>query len=240
MAQTSLKTILMLYLAANHLITHGVTGMNDGKISVFFADDHEMVREALVALLAHEGDIEVVGQCGSGLAALSLVQELRPDVAILDITMPELNGLDVCKQLRRKRPKTAIVILTMHDDSQLVSRALEYGAAAFLLKDSAAERLCETVRAVANGKECIYPVGSGVDIDAGPVMEDNYEQLTPRERQVLQLIAEGQTSRKIAEALSLAVKTVDTHRNNMMHKLQIHDQTTLVKFALRKGIISMP
>ena len=214
--------------------------MNDEKISVFFADDHEMVREALAALLARENDIQIVGQCSNGLDALDLVQKIHPDVAILDVTMPGLNGLDVCKQLRRKCPKTAIVILTMHDDEQLAARAMEYGAAAYLLKDSAAKRLCEIVRVVAGGKACFYPNISGMAVVARQENEDGYEQLTPRERQVLQLIAEGQTSRKIAKGLSLAIKTVDSHRNNLMHKLNVHDQTTLVKYALRKGIISMP
>ena len=213
--------------------------MVDEKISVFFADDHEMVREALAALLSREADIEIVGQCGDGLEAMDRILEVGPDVAILDVTMPGLNGLDVCEQLRRKKQDIAVIILTMHDDRHLVFRAMEYGASAYLLKDSAAAMLSETVRAVADGKTFMDPGFSRVAEVAAGQVEDTYGQLTPRERQVLQLIAEGKTSRKIAKVLSLSVKTVDTHRTNLMHKLNIHDQTALVKYALRKGIISI-
>ena len=213
--------------------------MIDEKISVFFADDHEMVREALAALLAREADIEVVGQCGDGLEAVDRILEVGPDVAILDVTMPGLNGLDVCEQLHRRKQDLAVIILTMHDDGHLASRAMEYGASAYLLKDSAAAMLSETVRAVANGKTFMDPSFSGVAEVAAGQAEVTYGQLTPRERQVLQLIVEGKTSRKIAEVLSLSAKTVDSHRTNLMHKLNIHDQTALVKYALREGIISI-
>ncbi|MFP4052574.1 MAG: response regulator [Phycisphaerae bacterium] len=210
------------------------------EIKVFLADDHVMVREGLAALVSEDPSIRVIGQAGDGLKVVDEVKRLSPDVVMLDVTMPGLNGLDVCREISRKCKNSAVLILTMHDDEQFIATALENGASGYLLKEAATDELCQAVRRVAEGE--LY-LGSGIPKSA--VMravrgnEDPYDRLTTRERQVLQLIAEGKTNRAIAEELNLAVKTVDTHRSRLMRKLNIHDQTSLVKFALRKGIISL-
>lgn len=214
--------------------------MGDGTIRIFLADDHVMVCEGLAALVAKDSGIQVVGQCANGLEVVPKVEETRPDVVVLDISMPGLNGLDVCRELTRKMKNVAVLILTMHDDEQFVAIAMEHGASGYLLKESAGEQLAEAVRQVARG-ELFF--GPGISRSAmqkiGHAEAEPYDRLTTRERQVLQSIAEGQTNREIAEQLGLAVKTVDTHRTRLMRKLNIHDQTSLVKFALRKGIVSL-
>ncbi|MHC4981602.1 MAG: response regulator [Planctomycetota bacterium] len=206
---------------------------------VFLADDHVMVREGLAALVGREPDIEVIGQEGQGLSVVECVLECRPDVVVLDIMMPGINGLDICRELTRKAKKTAILILTMYDDEQFIVRALEYGASGYLLKEAAGDKLATAVRTVARGELYLGPgIPKHVVGCIGRGGADPYERLTTRERQVLQLIAEGKTNRQVAEELNLAVKTVDTHRSHLMRKLDIHDQTSLVKFAIRKGIVS--
>ena len=221
---------------------HGKAGVDmagDG-IRVFFADDHAMIREGLAELVARQDDVEIVGQCGDGMAVLDQVQQLDPDVIVLDITMPGLNGLDVCRELTRRDKTRAILILTIHDDEQFVARAIEYGASGYLLKESAADELVEAIRAVAHGELYLGPgIPRTVLERIAKGEQDPYDRLTTRERQVLQLIAEGMTNRQVADELKLAVKTVDTHRMRLMRKLNIHDQTTLVKFAVRKGIVTL-
>ena len=209
-------------------------------IKVFLADDHAMVREALAALIARNEDIDVVGQCGQADKISEMVRKHSPNVVVLDIAMPGLNGLEVCRQLARKSKGPAILILTMYDDEEVVATALRYGAGGYLLKEAASEQLTEAIRAVAAGD--LY-LGGGIPRTVLEHMHsaesDPYERLSARERQVLQMIAEGKTNREVAEQLSIAVKTVDTHRSHLMNKLDIHDQTTLVKYALRKGIVPL-
>jgi DNA-binding NarL/FixJ family response regulator len=214
--------------------------MPDKQITVFLADDHAMVREGLAALVSEDESIEVIGQTGDGLKVTEEVRRLSPDVVLLDVTMPGLNGLDVCREISRKFKDTAVLILTMHDDEQFVATALENGASGYILKEGAADELCEAVRKVAEGELCLGEgISKSVVLRAVRGHEDPYNKLTTRERQVLQLIAEGKTNRSIAEELGLAVKTVDTHRSRLMRKLGIHDQTSLVKYALRRGIVSL-
>jgi len=214
--------------------------MGEGKTSVFFADDHAMIREGLVELVGRHDDLEIVGQCGDGVSALTQVEQLKPDVVVLDITMPGLNGLDCCRELIRQNRSQVILILTIHDDDQFIARAIEYGASGYVLKEAAADQLVEAIRAVARGELYLGPgISRSVLKRVANGDRDPYDRLTTRERQVLQLIAEGKTNRKIAEELSLAVKTVDTHRMRLMRKLDIHDQTTLVKFAVRRGIVTV-
>ena len=214
--------------------------MNAEPISVFLADDHRMVREGLASLMAKAPGIRVVGQCGDGLKVLEEVQRTQPDVVVMDIAMPGLNGLDICRELVRKMPETFVLILTMHADEQFIARALEYGASGYLLKEAAAEQLAEAIRAVARGVLFLGPgILRSVVQRIGQNTNDPHELLTNRERQVLQLVAEGMTNRQIAEELGVAVKTVDAHRSHLMRKLGIHDQTSLVKYALRRGIASL-
>ncbi|MCK5113917.1 MAG: response regulator transcription factor [Phycisphaerae bacterium] len=210
------------------------------KIEIFLADDHAMVREGLAALVEADEGIEVVGQCGDGLKVVSEVLACNPDVVILDITMPGLNGLDICRELVKKCDGISVLVLTMHSNEQFIAQALENGATGYLLKESAAEKLNEAIRRVASGEIFLGPgIPRNVLQRLGQIERDPYQKLSTRERQVLQLIAEGKTNRIVAEVLGLSTKTVDTHRTRLMRKLNIHDQTSLVKFAIRKGIISV-
>ena len=198
-----------------------------------------MVREALAALISGN-DIDVVAQCGNGLQVIDLVRQHSPEVVLLDITMPGLNGLDICREITRRFPDTAVLILTMHDDQQLIARALEHGASGYMLKEAAAGQLIVALHTVARGELYLGPgIPRTVLQHIGKGDHDPYETLTARERQVLQLIAEGKTNRQVADALHLSFKTVDTHRSHLMRKLDLHDQTSLVKFALRRGIIPL-
>lgn len=212
--------------------------VNDNPIKVFLADDHTILREGIAALLFGSPEFRIVGQCGDGAKLVEQVLAARPDVAVLDITMPGLNGLDACRELSRKAKNLAMLILTMHNNEQFIARALEYGAGGYLLKESAGSELRNALKAVMRGD--LY-LGSGISrsivrrIAKGE--NDPHELLTSRERQVLQLIAEGKTNPQIAREQGLSVKTVNAHRWNMMRKLNIHDKATLVRYALRKGII---
>jgi len=209
------------------------------RIRLFLADDHTMVREGLAALLNRAEDIDIVGECGDGLRVVREVLAARPDVVVLDLSLPGLNGLDICRQLARKAPDCSVLVVTMHSDEEFMVRALQNGACGYLLKEAAADQLVQAVRIVARGQMYLGPgvprtVLKRLAAGAGG---DPYDLLTTRERQVLQLIAEGRKNRDIAELLGLSVKTVDTHRAHLMRKLDIHNQTDLVKFAIRKGII---
>ncbi len=199
-----------------------------------------MVREALAETLDRAPDIRVVGQCGDGLEVVPAIRTHKPDVAVLDISMPGLNGLDICRELVRRFKGVSVLLLTMHDNEEFVATGLKYGASGYLLKESAADELVEAVRTVAGGELVLGPgVRRGALPRKGRKRPDPYDRLTTRERQVLQLIAEGKTNRRIADQLDLAVKTVDTHRTRLMRKLNIHDQTSLVKYALKRGIVSL-
>lgn len=210
-------------------------------ISIFLADDHTLVREGVAALIAKVADMQVVGQCGDGLRVVDEVLAVLPRVVLLDLTMPGLNGLDICRQLVKKAKNSAVLVLTMHADEEFIVQALQNGASGYLLKEAAADQLAEAVRTVARGD--LY-LGTGVPKSVLNRLvkgsdSDPYNLLTPREREVLHMIAEGKTSRSIAEKTGISAKTVETHRANLMKKLKIHDQTALVKYALRRGIVSL-
>ena len=213
----------------------------NGNIRVFLADDHELVRAGIALLIAREGDMEVVGECGDGLEVVEAVVKADPQVVVLDLMMPGLSGLEICLRLQKKARGVGVLVLTMLDDKDIMVRALVNGAIGYLLKESVPEQLAEAVRTVARDE--LY-LGSGVpravlnQLAAGRG-GDPYDRLTPREREVLQLIAEGNTNRQVAEMLGVAVKTVDTHRARLMRKLSIHDQTALVKYALKRGTIQL-
>ena len=209
-------------------------------ITVFLTDDHTVVRQALAEMIGRHPEFEVVGQCGDGLRVAEQVQAIKPDVLVLDVAMPGLNGLDICRDLTRRMRNLAVLILSMHDDEEFVVRAMENGALGYMTKEADDSQLIEALRSVSRGELYLAPgLSRGVLQRLGRGGDDPYEQLTARERQVLQLIAESKTNREVADALGIAVKTVETHRARLMRKLDIHDQTTLVKYALRKGIISL-
>lgn len=212
--------------------------MTDKKISVLLVDDHKMVREGLALLIDRDPRLNVVGQCGDGLRVLGMVNQLKPQVVVLDIELPGLNGLDVCHEISKKYNSVAVLILTMHDDEVFVMRAVQSGAKGYLLKDAAAKKLSDGIVTIANGLPFFNKAIKRKP--NGSLGDDIYDTLTLRERQVLQMIAEGKTSRQIAQNLHLAVKTVETHRTRLMGKLDIHNINALVKYAIKRGIVQLP
>ncbi len=211
------------------------------KIKVFLADDHTMVCEALARLLSDDERISIVGRCNEALKVAEGVKQTRPDVVVLDVMMPGMNGLEICNILhKQKNTPPAVLFLSMYKDEQFVERAFANGATGYLLKDSAAGELIEAIETVKKGQRYIgfgvpkRPLENIKGHNKGP-----YFRLSRRERQVLQMVAEGKKNRQIAEILGVAVKTVDTHRSRLMRKLDIHDQATLIKFALRHGLVPL-
>jgi len=207
-------------------------------IRVFVADDHAVMRDGLKALLQAAGDITVVGEVGNGQEAVRRVLDLRPDVVLMDIAMPELNGIEAARLLREKCPGSRIVMLSMHSSSEHVFRALDSGAAGYLLKESAGNEVVAAVRAVHAGNRYLSPAVAEAQRDtsqragaASPL-----ESLSPRERQVLQLVVEGNSSAEIARVVHLSPKSVETYRSRLMRKLGVADVPALVKFALQHGI----
>jgi DNA-binding NarL/FixJ family response regulator len=214
--------------------------MAEGLIYLFLVDDHRMFREGLASLVALAADIQVVGQSAGGANCLGEILAAKPDVVVLDIAMPGFNGLDLCRLLRQQAPDMGVLFMTMLLDDDMVARALEYGASAYLTKDASPEQFIEGVRATARREVYLGPGISRAAIQRiGRRGDDPYERLSTRERQVFQLIAESKTNREIAEALGTALKTVVNHRVSLMRKLQIHDHASLVKYAIRKGVVRL-
>jgi DNA-binding NarL/FixJ family response regulator len=206
-------------------------------IRVLLADDHQMVRQALTALLDGHG-FQVIGEAGDGEQALRLAGDVQPDVAVLDVAMPVLNGLDAAHQMKRVSPKTKIILLTMHAETHYVLRALRAGAKGFLLKTHAAEDLVRALREVSRGGTFLSPEASRALMDTyQPKVDLSPDPLSPRERRVVQLIAEGQSTRQVAALLKISVKTAETHRARIMTKLNIHQTAGLVRYAIRRGLI---
>jgi DNA-binding NarL/FixJ family response regulator len=212
--------------------------------TIVLADDHQVVRQGLRALLEAEPDFSVVGEAGDGLEALQQIERLKPDVLVLDLMMPGLNGLEVTRQTDKHSSHTRVVILSMYANEAYVLEALGNGASAYVLKDSSSADLVQAVREVAAGHRYLSPPLSDRAIEAyqekaKAAALDNYETLTTREREVLQLAAEGHTSAEIAARLGISPRTAETHRANLMHKLNLHTQADLIRYALRRGIIPM-
>jgi len=210
--------------------------------TIVLADDHHVVRQGLRALLEAEPGFRLVGEAGDGLETVQLVERLHPDVLVLDLMMPGLNGLEVTLQVGKRSPQTRVVILSMHANEAYVLEALRNGAAGYVLKDASAAELVQAVREVAAGRRYLSSPLSERAIEAyvGKDQEttlDRYETLTTREREVLHLVAEGHTNAEIAARLSISPRTAETHRANMMRKLGLQTQTDLIRYALRRGII---
>jgi len=214
------------------------------KIRILLADDHKLMRSGLRLLIEQQPDLSVVGEAGDGREAVSMAKSLRPDVTVMDIGMPNLNGIEASLQITHSHPEIAVVMLSMHADESYVLRALKAGAKGYLLKDSAEADLIRAVRAVAGGKSFFSPVVSKVLLDdymrklKRSGAEDAYDLLTPREREILQLVAEGKSNKEVANLLNLSVYTVETHRSNIMQKLNLRGVPELILYAVRKGIIS--
>ena len=211
-------------------------------VRVLLAEDHALMRAGLRSLLKELGGVEVVGEAGEGHEALRLVAELRPDVVLLDISMPGLGGLEVAARVVREHPDTKVLVLSMHRNEEYVLEALRAGAAGYLLKDADAVQLELALRAVARGDRYLDPAVSATVINAlkegAPSAGGPYGRLTPRQREILQLIAEGNSTKDIARKLDLSIKTVETHRAKLMRRLGVHHVAGLVRYAIRVGLVS--
>ena len=211
------------------------------RIRVLLADDHTIVREGLVRILNTTDDIEIVAEASDGDMAVSRALEMKPDVAILDISMPALNGVEAARRLHKALPDTAILVLTMHDDAEYVLRMMRVGVAGYLVKDGAASELITAIRALKAGRPYFGAQASKALAEAWrdnrPLPEDPVARLTERERDVFHLVVEGYTSGKIAERLCISPKTVENHRTRLMEKLGVHGTTELLRYAARHGLI---
>jgi DNA-binding NarL/FixJ family response regulator len=211
--------------------------------TIVLADDHPIVRQGLRALLEAEAGFSVVGEADDGLEARRLIEQLKPDVLVLDLAMPGLGGLDVTHLVRRQSPQTRIVVLSMHADQAYVAEVLSAGALAYVLKKSTSAELAHAIREALAGRRFLSPPLSerGLDhyLDKAKATLDRYDTLTVREREVLHLAAAGQTSAQIAKRLSISRRTVEMHRTHLMRKLDLHSQTELVRYAVQKGIVAI-
>jgi DNA-binding NarL/FixJ family response regulator len=206
-------------------------------IRIVLADDHVLVRQGLKSLLEREG-FQVVAEAVNGQEAISHVQSLQPDLAVMDISMPTLNGLDAARQMTRSSPKTKTILLTQHDEPQYVSEALEAGVKGYVLKNQVASDLVLAIRQVSRGQVYLSPGVSGAVMEAyQSKSKKSPNPLTLRERQVLQLIAEGKSTKDVASLLGISVKTAESHRTRLMQKLDIHETASLVLYAVRHGIV---
>ncbi|HTT62542.1 MAG TPA: response regulator transcription factor [Bryobacteraceae bacterium] len=208
------------------------------KIRILLADDHAVVRQGFKMILAAQPDMEIIGEAGNGREALDLAGQLQPDVIVMDVAMPELNGIEATRRVADLSPRSRVLALSMHKDSVYVREILRAGARGYLLKDSIASDLLAAVRAVARGEGYLSPgVSDAVLNDYRRHVTDPIDLLTSREREVLQMIAEGKTNKEIATVLNLSVYTVDAHRGRIMEKLNLHSATDLVRFAVRCGLV---
>jgi two-component system response regulator NreC len=206
-------------------------------VRIVLADDHVLVRQGLKSLLEREG-FQVVGEASDGQEALHQVESLQPDIAVMDISMPTLNGLNAARGMSRSSPKTRIILLTQHDEAQYISEALDAGAKGYVLKNQVASDLLLAIRQVSRGQVYLSPGVSRAVMEAyHSKSEKSKNPLTLRERQVLQLIAEGKSTKDVASLLGISVKTAESHRTRLMRKLGIHETASLVRYAVRQGIV---
>lgn len=210
---------------------------------ILLADDHVLVRKGLRLLLERQPGLEVVGEAADGREAVQLAEELEPDLVIMDIAMPQLNGLDAAAQIAKRNARTGVIILSMHSDESYLTRALNAGAKGYLLKDSAEADLLRAVETVAQGKPFFSPSITETLLEdymrqlQQRGLQDSYELLTDREREILQLLAEGKSNKEVAALLELSPYTVETHRTHIMQKLNLHNTAEIVLYAVRKKIV---
>ena len=215
--------------------------ISTARIRVLLADDHTLVRQGLRALLEREADIKVIGEATNGKEVIKKTEALRPDIVVMDVSMPRLNGIEATQKITADHPDVRVVVLSMHAGEDYVKGMLRAGASGYVLKDAPANDLLSAIRAVAAGGYAIHPRVSGSVVAGflkGIGVEEPVGDLTPREREVLQLIAEGMTNREIASHLRLSVKTVEAHRTAMMKKLELHGVAELTRWAIRRGLVT--
>jgi len=216
------------------------------KIKVMLCDDHAILRSGLTRLLGEQEDIEVVGEAENGREAVQKVQELYPDIVLMDIGMPVMNGMEATKQIKKRNPDIKVLVLTMHDNEEYLFQVLQAGASGYVLKKAADSDLVNAIHVVARGDCFLYPSAAKMVVEdyleklrSGQEPTSSYDTLTDREREILKLVAEGYTNREIAESLFISVKTVETHKSNIMEKLNLHKRAELVRYAIRKGILQV-
>ena len=214
------------------------------KIRILLVDDHTILREGVRSLLESQLDFEVIAEADNGRQALDHVRQLKPDVVLMDIAMPLLNGIHATEQIKRERRCTQILILTQHESEEFIRRSLAAGASGYLLKDTESSELIKAIRAVHRGESILSPAVTRLVIEDylrwGDIhINETGNGLTPRENEVLQLIAEGNTNKQIADILCISIKTVQAHRSNLMNKLDLHDKADLIKYAIQKKIIEL-
>jgi DNA-binding NarL/FixJ family response regulator len=210
-------------------------------IRILLADDHEIMREGLCALLRKDSEMEVLGQADNGRIAVEMARKLSPDVVIMDVGMPNLNGIDATRQMRSEQPEIKVLALSMHSGRSTIAKMLKAGATGYMLKESAFTELLNGIRAVCGNQTYLCPQVSKIVLnDYVNMLSDpnrsSGEHLTPREREVLQLVAEGKTTKEIASSLHIEIKTVDAHRGHIMDKLKIHNVAGLTKYAIRESL----
>jgi DNA-binding NarL/FixJ family response regulator len=213
-------------------------------VKVVIADDHQIVRQGLRTLLEREPDLQVVAEAEDGRETVRLVREMNPEVVIMDVAMPDLNGIEAARQISAEYPQTKVIALSMYADKRFVVNMLKAGAAGYLLKDCAFEELVRAIRAVLINKTYLSAAVTDIVVKdyltgASPLEASVFSLLSPREREVLQLMSEGRSTSKIADSLHVSVKTVETHRQQVMHKLNIHSVAELTKYAIREGLTSL-
>jgi DNA-binding NarL/FixJ family response regulator len=212
------------------------------KIRVMLVDDHAIMRDGIRALLSLHDDIEIVGEASEGREAIEKSKELTPDVIVMDIAMPGMDGLEATRRIAKQSPKTNVLILSQHDEKEYILSAIKTGCAGFMPKRALSTELVSAIRAVHKGDSFLYPSAATALISeyrTHAQSGDSYDLLTPREREILKFIAEGHTSKQISESLFISLKTVMGHRTKMMDKLDIHNRTELIKYAMRKGLVSL-
>jgi DNA-binding NarL/FixJ family response regulator len=216
------------------------------KISILIADDHALIRSGITQLLQSFKDLVIVGEAEDGDEAVEMTETLKPDVVMIDITMPRMNGIEATKIIRERFPKTRVLVLTMHESDEYIFHILKSGAGGYMLKNSGKDELAAAVRAVAKGEKVFSPRVSEIMVEGYLKKADGETRpspktdipLTKREKEILSLVAEGMTNQEIADRLFISPRTVDTHRTNMMQKLDIHDVATLVRYAVEHGLVS--
>lgn len=213
------------------------------KIRILICDDHTLFVEGVKAMLRNEPSLEIVGEARDGRQAVDVVKELKPDVILMDISMPDMNGFDATRLVHKSEPAVKVLMLTMHDEEELVARCLEAGASGYIIKDAPASQLLYAIEAVFRGEKYLSPavlnkvIGGYVENSSRP--KTSYDRLSPREREVLKLLAEGLSVKDIATHLNLSVKTVEVHKYNLMKKIDVHDRAELIKYAIQKKLIAV-